>query len=83
MDFYDYAEYALRCDLKTSLKEMYEHGGTNMEEYDFYAQRAYEVLKELSMVISIDEFKVLKHQYCCAVYDGEWSDETETENEEN
>lgn len=83
MGFWENAEQALRDDLKTKLKGMYEHGGTNMEVYDFYAQRAYEVLKELSMRVSIDEFKVLKHQYYCAIYDGEWDDETETENEEN
>lgn len=83
MDFYDYAEQALRDNLKTKLKGMYEHGGTDMVMYDFYAQRAYEVLKELSMMIPIDEFAVLKNQYYCAIYDGEWNDETETENEEN
>lgn len=80
MDFYDYTEQALRDDLKTRLKGMYEHGGTDMEMYDFYAQRAYEVLKELSMMIPIDEFAVLKKQYYCAIYDGEWEDEATEEN---
>lgn len=80
MDFYDYTEQALRDDLKTRLKGMYEHGSTDMDMYDFYAQRAYEVLKELSMMIPIDEFAVLKKQYYCAIYDGEWNDETTEEN---
>ena len=80
MGFYDYAEQALRDDLKTKLKGMYEHGGTDMIMYDFYAQRAYEVLKELSMMIPIDEFAVLKKQYYCAIYDGEWEDEATEEN---
>lgn len=80
MDFYDYTEQALRDYLKTRLKGMYEHGGTDMDMYDFYAQRAYEVLKELSMMIPIDEFAVLKKQYYCAIYDGEWDDETTEEN---
>lgn len=80
MDFYDYAEQALRDDLKTRLKGMYEHGGTDMDMYDFYAQVAYRTLKELSMMIPIDEFAVLKKQFYCAIYDGEWTDETTEEN---
>ena len=83
MDFYDYEEQVLRDYLKTQLKGMYENGGTDMDMYDFYAQRAYAVLKELSMMIPIDEFAVLKKQYYCAIYDGEWDDATKTESEEN
>ena len=79
-DFYVYAEQTLRSDLKVALEYMYEYGGTDMDMYDFYAQRAYEVLKELSMMIPIDEFAVLKKQYYCAIYDGEWNDETTEEN---
>ena len=82
MDCYDYTEQELRSDLKASLKEMYEHGGTNMELYDFYAKCAYALLKELSMMISSDEFKVLEHKYYCAIYDGEWDDATKPESEE-
>lgn len=80
MDFYVYAEQTLRSDLKTALKCMYEYGGTDMEMYDFYAQVAYRTLKELSMMIPIDEFAVLKKQFYCAIYDGEWTDETTEEN---
>lgn len=78
MDFFDHKEYALRSNLRVSLREMYEYAGINMGAYDFYAKRAHETLKELSMMISIDEFKVLKQQYYCAIYDGEWIDETES-----
>ena len=77
-DFYVYTEQTLRSDLKAALEYMYEYGGTEM--YDFYAQGAYRTLKELSMMISIDEFAVLKKQYYCAIYDGEWKDETTEEN---
>ena len=80
MDFYDYEEQALRDYLKIKLKGMYANGGTDMDMYDFYAQRAYAALKELSMMIPIDEFAVLKKQYYCAIYDGEWNDETTEEN---
>lgn len=76
-DFYVYAEQTLRSDLKAALEYMYEYGGTDMEMYDFYAQGAYRTLKELSMMVPIDEFAVLKKQYYCATYDGEWDDETE------
>lgn len=82
MDFYEYEEQLLREDLKTSLQGMYENGGTDMEMYDFYAQGAYRTLKELSMMIPIDEFAVLKKQYYCAIYDGEWEDDA-TKSEEN
>lgn len=79
MDFYDYEEQLLRDDLKMSLQGMYEHGGKNMEEYDSHTHYAYELLKILSMRVTISEFAVLKKQYYAAIYDGEWNDATESE----
>lgn len=82
MDFYDYLEETLRQDLKTAFEGMYKYGGNDMDRYYDYTKHAYDTLKDLSMVVSIDEFKVLKHQYYCAIYDGEWEDATKTESEE-
>ncbi len=83
MSFYERLEQIYKDELKTALKGMYESGGTNMDTYDFHARQGHEMLKELSMMIPIDEFAVLKQQYYCAIYDGEWDDATETESEEN
>lgn len=66
--------------LKDCFSGMYKYGGNDLEEYDYYADYAYELLKILSMRVTIDEFAVLKKQYYCAIYDGEWEDETTEEN---
>ena len=69
--------------LKDCFSRMYKFGGNDLEEYDYYSDYAYELLKILSMRVTIGEVALLKRQYYAAIYDGEWNDETETENEEN
>lgn len=65
--------------LKECFSGMYKYGGIDLEEYDYYSDYAYELLKILSMRVTIGEFAVLKRQYYAAIYDGEWNDATETE----
>ena len=68
---------ALINDLKDCFLCMYKFGGNDPEGYDYYSHCAYELLKVLSMRVTIGEFAVLKKQYFAAVYDGEWEDATE------
>lgn len=70
---------ALINDLKECFLCMYKFGGKDIEGYDFHSRCAYELLKTLSMRVTINEFAVLKKQYYAAIYDGEWNDETTEE----